>query len=82
MKNIKLFSLKIKNNLKKEIVKSIENNENIYAQNVHKATLNALDIFKGKECKIGRARMFAEKSKDLNDPGMYAISKLSSVFVE
>ena len=65
-----------------EIVKSIENNENNYAQNVHKATLNALDNFKGKECKIGRARMFAEKSKDLNDPGMYAISKLSSVFVE
>ena len=65
-----------------EIVISIENNENNYAQNVHKATLNALDNFKGKECKIGRARMFAEKSKDLNDPGMYAISKLSSVFVE
>ena len=69
--------------IQKEIYhKSIDNNESNYAQNVHKATLNALDNFKGKECKIGRARMFAEKSKDLNDPGMYAISKLSSVFVE
>ena len=65
-----------------EIVKSIKNIENNYAQNVHQATLYALDNFKGKECKIGRARMFAEKSKNLNDPGMYAISKLSSVFVE
>tara|TARA_B100001027_G_scaffold129816_1_gene89783 strand:- start:214 stop:810 length:597 start_codon:yes stop_codon:yes gene_type:complete len=65
-----------------EIVKSIKNTENNYSQNVHQATLYALDNFKGKECKIGRARMFAEKSKNLNDPGMYAISKLSSVFVE
>jgi len=64
-----------------EIVKAIEENNNNFGQNVHEATLKALEDFKGKECKIGRARMFAEKSKDLNDPGMFALSKLSDVFL-
>ena len=58
------------------------NNDNINGKNIFQATENALIKFKGKECKIGRARMFAEKSKELNDPGMYAIHKLSSAFIK
>ena len=65
-----------------EISNSISKSENNYGQNVHKATVDALNEFKGKECKIGRARMFAEKSKDLDDPGMFALHKLSSIFIE
>ena len=64
-----------------EIKKSIEENNNNLGQSVHEATLKALEDFKGKECKIGRARMFAEKSRALNDPGMFALSKLSDVFL-
>ena len=63
-----------------EIAKAIEENNNNFGQNIHEATLKALEDFKGKECKIGRARMFAEKSRALNDPGMFALSKLSDVF--
>ena len=64
-----------------EIVRAIEQNNNNFGQNVHEATLKALNDFNGKECKIGRARMFAEKSKALNDPGMFALNKLSAVFI-
>ena len=64
-----------------EIAKAIEENNNNFGQNVHEATLKALEDFNGKECKIGRARMFAEKSKNLNDPGMFALNKLSTVFI-
>ena len=63
-----------------EISTSISKTEDNLGQNVHQATIDALNKFKGKECKIGRARMFAEKSKDLDDPGMYAFHKLSSIF--
>ena len=62
------------------ISNTISKSDTNIGQNVHQATIDALDNFKGKECKIGRARMFAEKSKDLNDPGMFALYKLSSVF--
>ena len=65
-----------------EISNSISRSENNYNQNIYKATINALNNFRGKECKIGRARMFGEKSKNLDDPGMFALSRLSSVFVE
>ena len=64
-----------------KIAKAIEENNNNFGQNVHEATLKALEDFKGKECKIGRARMFAEKSKVLDDPGMFALSKLSTFFL-
>ena len=64
-----------------EITKSIEENNNNFGQIVHEATLKALKDFNGKECRIGRARMFTEKSKDLNDPGMLALNKLSAVFL-
>ena len=64
------------------ISKTINNNKDNYGKLIHEATLNVLNEFKGKECKIGRARMFSEKSKQLNDPGMFAIHKLSSIFIE
>ncbi len=65
-----------------EIANILLNDEKFTTQSIYHATENALIKFKGKECKIGRARMFAEKSKELNDPGMYAIHKLSSVFID
>jgi len=65
-----------------EILNTILNNEKLTGQNIYKATEEALNKFQGKECKIGRARMFAEKSKELNDPGMYALHKLSSAFID
>ena len=64
-----------------EISNTLLNNKNITGESIYQASENALVKFKGKECKIGRARMFAEKSKELNDPGMYALHKLSSVFI-
>jgi dihydroxyacetone kinase-like protein len=44
------------------------------------STKEALNAFKGKKILIGRARMFEDKTKDLDDPGMFALSKLSEVF--
>ena len=40
--------------------------------------LEALSDFKGRKIKIGRARMFEDKTKDLDDPGMFAFYKLCS----
>ena len=45
-----------------------------------KASKDALENFKGKKILIGRARMFNEKTKDLDDPGMLAINVLSNSF--
>ncbi len=44
------------------------------------ASKEALMNFKGKKILIGRARMFNEKTKDLDDPGMLAINVLSNSF--
>ena len=44
------------------------------------STKEALDTFKGKKILIGRARMFEDKTKDLDDPGMLALHKLSEAF--
>ena len=44
------------------------------------ATKEALNNFKGKKILIGRARMFDEKTKDFDDPGMLALSKLAEGF--
>ena len=41
---------------------------------------DALNAFKGKKILIGRARMFEDKTKDLDDPGMFALFKLSNSF--
>ncbi|QJP15043.1 dihydroxyacetone kinase subunit L [Starkeya sp. ORNL1] len=40
------------------------------------AAQGALDTFRDRPCKIGRARMFAEKSIGMDDPGMLAFVRL------
>jgi len=58
-----------------------ENKNNVnYPELFKSSTKEALDAFKGKKILIGRARMFEEKTKGLDDPGMLALSKLSEVF--
>ena len=61
------------------IIKELKINQN-YSEVFKSATKQALENFKGKKIKIGRARMFEDKTKDLDDPGMYALNRLSSVF--
>ena len=61
------------------IVKKLKDNQN-YSEAFKSATKQALDDFKGKKIKIGRARMFEDKTKDLDDPGMFALNRLSSIF--
>ena len=61
------------------ILKNLKNNKK-YSTVFKFSTKQALDNFKGKKIKIGRARMFEDKTKDLDDPGMLAFCKLSEVF--
>jgi len=61
------------------IIKNIKDNQN-YSNVFKLSTKQALEDFKGKKIKIGRARMFEDKTKDLDDPGMFALSRLSSIF--
>tara|TARA_B100000686_G_scaffold5897_1_gene5938 strand:- start:82 stop:669 length:588 start_codon:yes stop_codon:yes gene_type:complete len=61
------------------IIKNLNNNQN-YSDVFKSSTKQALEDFKGKKIKIGRARMFEEKTKDLDDPGMFAFKRLSSIF--
>ena len=61
------------------IIKKLKDNKN-YSEVFKSATKKALDDFKGKKIKIGRARMFEDKTKDLDDPGMFALNKLSEIF--
>ncbi len=42
-----------------------------------KAMHDALAAFRGRPCRVGRARMFAEKSAELDDPGMLALARLT-----
>ena len=60
-------------------LKTNKNNVN-YPELFKSSTKNALNAFKGKKILIGRARMFEDKTKELDDPGMLALSKLSEVF--
>ena len=54
---------------------------NINYPELFKSSANeALNAFKGKKILIGRARMFEDKTKDLDDPGMLALHKLSEAF--
>lgn len=39
---------------------------------LRQGTLAALDDFRDKPCKIGRARIFAERTIGMDDPGMVA----------
>ena len=61
------------------IVKNLKDNQN-YSDVFKSSTKQALEDFKGKKIKIGRARMFEDKTKNLDDPGMFAFNRLSSVF--
>jgi dihydroxyacetone kinase-like protein len=61
------------------IIKNLNNNTN-YSEVFKSATKQALENFKGKKILIGRARMFEDKTKDLDDPGMFALNKLSEAF--
>ena len=61
------------------IIKKLKNNQN-YSKVLKLATKQALEDFKGKKIKIGRARMFEDKTKDLDDPGMFALNKLTQIF--
>ena len=61
------------------IIKKLKDNSN-YSEVFKSATKQALEDFKGKKILIGRARMFEDKTKDLDDPGMFALNKLSEAF--
>ena len=61
------------------IIKNLKDNQN-YSDVFKSSTKQALEDFKGKKIKIGRARMFEDKTKELDDPGMFALNKLSQIF--
>ena len=61
------------------IIKKLKDNTS-YSEIFKSATKQALEDFKGKKILIGRARMFEDKTKDLDDPGMFALNKLSQAF--
>ena len=61
------------------IAKKLKDNKN-YSDVFKSATKQALENFKGKKIKIGRARMFEDKTKDLDDPGMFALNRLTNAF--
>lgn len=60
-------------------LKATKNNIN-YPELFKSSANEALNAFKGKKILIGRARMFEDKTKDLDDPGMLALHKLSEAF--
>ena len=62
------------------IIKKLKDNNFNYSEVFKSATKQALEDFKGKKILIGRARMFEDKTKDLDDPGMFALNKLSEAF--
>jgi phosphoenolpyruvate---glycerone phosphotransferase subunit DhaL len=62
------------------IIKKLKNNNSNYPDLFKLATKQALDDFKGKKILIGRARMFEDKTKDLDDPGMFALNRLTNIF--
>ena len=61
------------------VIKKLKGNTN-YSEVFKVATKEALENFKGKKILIGRARMFEDKTKDLDDPGMFALNKLTTTF--
>ena len=61
------------------IIKKLKDNKN-YPETFKSATKQALEDFKGKKILVGRARMFEDKTKNLDDPGMLALNKLSKAF--
>ena len=61
------------------IIKKLKDNLN-YSEIFKSATQQALEDFKGKKILIGRARMFEDKTKNLDDPGMFALNRLTEAF--
>ena len=61
------------------IIKKLKESKN-YSIIFKTATKQALEDFKGKKIKIGRARMFEDKTKNLDDPGMFALNRLTKGF--
>ncbi len=61
------------------IIKKLKDNSN-YSEVFKSATKQALENFKGKKILIGRARMFEDKTKNLDDPGMLAVNRLTEAF--
>ena len=61
------------------IIRNLKNNQN-YAEVFKSSTKQALEDFKGKKIKIGRARMFEDKTMYLDDPGMFALNRLTESF--
>ena len=61
------------------IIQKLKINNN-YKSIFLSASEESLENFKGKKILVGRARIFDEKTKDLDDPGMFAISVLSKSF--
>ena len=61
------------------IIHKIKKSKN-YNHEIKSACTDALENFKGKKILIGRARMFEEKTIKFDDPGMFALKKLSEVF--
>ena len=61
------------------LIQKLEDSED-YKEIFKLVTKDALEQFKGKKIVIGRARMFEDKTKDLDDPGMFALYKLSLIF--
>ena len=57
-----------------------KNDEIKYCEIFKTSTQEALENFKGKKILIGRARMFEDKTKDFDDPGMLALNKLAQAF--
>jgi len=61
------------------IIKKLKESSN-YSEVFKSATKQALEDFKGKKILIGRARMFEDKTKNLDDPGMLALNRLTEAF--
>ena len=61
------------------IIKKLKDSKN-YSEVFKSATKQDLEDFKGKKILIGRARMFEDKTKSLDDPGMLALNKLIGAF--
>ena len=62
------------------IIKKLKDNNSNYSEVFKSATKQALENFKGKKILIGRARMYEDKTKDLDDPGMLALNRLTEAF--
>ena len=62
------------------IIKKLKDNNSNYSEVFKSATKQALENFKGKKILIGRARMYEDKTKDLDDPGMLALNRLTETF--